>query len=60
MNLHIAENTEPRTLDIIFKEAKALGMRIEYHPDTLHNVVDMEDYRESVRVMQSYTSPEAA
>jgi len=47
MNLAIADNTNLRTIETLINEAKALGMRVVYHPEqNTSNVVSLEAHRQ--------------
>jgi len=51
MNLAIADNTNLRTIETLINEAKALGMRVVYHPEQKpSNVVDISSAMEKRRM----------
>ncbi len=59
MNLAIADNTNLTLVERLIKDAKALGMRVTYHPDPKpSNVVDFSSELEKRR-MQMCQSAEA-
>lgn len=57
MNKQISENTPISTMQKVFDDAKARGLRIEHRPDPVKsNVVSLDAKRQ----MMAHTSPEAA
>lgn len=60
--MQLSENAPIRTVQTVINEAKALGLRVVHRPDNLHNnnVIDIRHAAEQRRIMQAYTSPEAA